>query len=177
MHFEWCFGTFVPPLSGASIVFRQGPARHEDDVTPAAGTYASPNPCVRVASAAPAANLKRPSRRSRCRRHRLMATLHQSDLLAKNAVWAGIPAQCPSRASTGRQRATRQLALSLRGSYHPCPERRRKYQRGLAGTRAGAVIRSTNIRVNFAKSRSTCAATTRAPVRGLILSSQERVNP
>jgi hypothetical protein len=74
MHFEWCFGTFVPPLDGASIVFRQEPAQHEDDVTPAAGTYSSLKPCVRVASAAPGANLKRRSRtRDTCGQYRRLA--------------------------------------------------------------------------------------------------------
>src|ERR1039458_3561567 len=67
MYFEWCFGTFVPAFGGAGIVVGQKPAKHEDDHTPhtrcRAIVPARKNTrvaiCVREASAAPAANLKR----------------------------------------------------------------------------------------------------------------------
>jgi hypothetical protein len=64
MYFEWRFGTFVLSAGGVPIMAKQKPASHGGDDTPTTGCAATVTntglaTCVREASAAPAAYLRR----------------------------------------------------------------------------------------------------------------------
>ena len=85
MYFEWRFGTFVLSAGGVPIVAKQKPASHGGDDTPTTGCAATVTntglaTCVREASAAPAAYLKRRCRRLR---HRRTALIQQGPFLEK----------------------------------------------------------------------------------------------